>query len=444
LADRVGKDRYEVWFGPGTQLAVREGTLVVGVPNRFYQDWLRTHFRKDLEVAILETLGQAVALEFRIDHSAAVAKAAKPLLPAIALPEPAVGAPAEDRTFRRRFASLETFVVGDSNRLAHTTAQLAIQRPGSISPLFVYGPHGVGKTHLVEGIWSAFKKSQRQASAIYLSAEQFTSYFLEALHGAGLPNFRRKYRNVELLIIDDIQFFVGKRATLTELLHTIDTVVGAGKQLVLTADRSLAALKPLGPEIAARLAGAAVCRIEPPEYATRLGIVGRLATLYELRVPADVQQFVAAHLTAGARELSGALRRLQASGVAQNKPITLALAEEALADLIHTSGRAVRLPDIERAICDVFGLEPASLQSNRKAKTVAYPRMLAMWLARKHTRAALSEIGHFFGRRSHSTVISAQKKIESFMADGSSLDLHGGRCHVEDAIRRVEECIRAG
>ena len=135
---------------------------------------------------------------------------------------------------------------------------------------------------------------------------------------------------------------------------------------------------------------------------------------------------------------------MQASSLSHGKPISLALAEEALADLIHTSGRAVRLPDIERAICDVFGLEPDSLHSNRKGKTVAYPRMLAMWLARKHTRAAPSEIGHFFGRRSHSTVISAQRKIESFMAEGSSLDLHGVRCHVEDAIRRVEECILAG
>jgi chromosomal replication initiator protein len=350
-----------------------------------------------------------------------------------------VGAPR-----RRKFANLGSFVLGTSNRLAFTTAQMALARPGSVSPLLVYGPHGTGKTHLLEGIWSAFRRAHRQAGAIYLSAEQFTSYFLEALRGAGLPSFRRKYRDVELFILDDIQFFAGKRATLVELLHTVDTLGAAGKQLVFAADRSPAALKVLGPEIAARLAGAVACRIEPPEYATRLAIVGQLATEWEIAVPAEVQAYVASHLTSQARELAGALRRLEATSLALGKPITLGMAEEALGDLIHTSGRAVRLGDIEKAICDVFHLEPDSLQSDRKVKTVSHPRMLAMWLARKHTRVALSEIGHFFGRRSHSTVISAQKKVELWMAAGAPLDIDGRRCNVEDAIRRVEESLRAG
>ncbi len=464
LADRVGKDRYEVWFGRSTHLAIRGGTLTVGVPSRFYQDWLRTHFRRDLEQSCLDALGESLALEFRIDESIAAAqRAARSEVPS-AGPEPRAAANGEvagaaatvavkpvgkiaaaegEVTARRRFATLDSFVVGNSNRLAHTTAQLAVERCGTISPLLFYGPHGVGKTHLLEGIWSAFKKSHRQATAIYLSAEQFTSYFLEALHGAGLPSFRRKYRNVELLILDDIQFFAGKRATLVELLHTIDTIVGAGKQLVLAADRSPAALEALGPEIGARLAGAAVCRCEPPEYATRLGIVRQLAGQQEMHVPEDVLAFVAGHLTTHARELIGALKRLQATSMAHDRPITLPLAEEALADLIHTSGRAVRLADIDKAICEVFGLESESLQSGRKAKTVAHPRMLAMFLARKHTRAALSEIGQFFGRRSHSTVISAHKKIEKWVSGGGSLDLDGRRCYVEDVIRRVEESLRA-
>ncbi|HEX4145974.1 MAG TPA: DnaA/Hda family protein [Pirellulales bacterium] len=519
LADRVGKDRYEVWFGASTQLCVRDGTLTVGVPNRFYQDWLRNNFRKDIEASCVETLGQSLPLEFRIDQSLSTqgkadATATSPIdraaddhaadghavggsapgddgaggssgdgvLPSGAAwdgaawdgttrPDaggPAVGTLARSSAARgqraaagrlalpgisssvvgaprrRRFANLGSFVLGTSNRLAFTTAQMALARPGSVSPLLVYGPHGVGKTHLLEGIWSAFRRAHRQASAIYLSAEQFTSYFLEALRGAGLPSFRRKYRDVELFILDDIQFFAGKRATLVELLHTVDTLGSAGKQLVFAADRSPAALKVLGPEIAARLAGAVACRIEPPEYATRLAIVGQLATEWAIAVPADVQAYVASHLTSQARELAGALRRLEATSLALGKPITLPLAEEALGDLIHTSGRAVRLMDIEKAICDVFHLEPESLQSDRKAKIVSHPRMLAMWLARKHTRVALSEIGHFFGRRSHSTVISAQKKVELWMAAGSPLDIDGRRCNVEDAIRRVEESLRAG
>ena len=397
LADRVGKDRYEVWFGRSTHLAIRGGTLTVGVPSRFYQDWLRTHFRRDLEQSCLDTLGESLAVSNFASTKTSPPpngpRGAKPLRrePMIPLRQPqlvpqrrrpVLRPPASRWPARRRPATARRSCGGGLPRwsrlswaiaigLAFTTAQLAVERCGTISPLLFYGPHGVGKTHLLEGIWSAFKKSYRQASAIYLSAEQFTSYFLEALHGAGLPSFRRKYRNVELLIVDDIQFFAGKRATLVELLHTIDTIVGAGKQLVLAADRSPAAMKALGPEIGARLAGAAVCRCEPPEYATRLGIVRQLAGQLEMHVPEDVLAFVAGHLTTQARELIGALKRLQATSMAHDRPITLPLAEEALADLIHTSGRAVRLADIDKAICEVFGLESESLQSGRKAKTVA-------------------------------------------------------------------------
>jgi len=487
LADRVGKDRYELWFGASTRLVYRSSTLIVEVASRFIQDWLRSNLRKDLETIVREVCPPGTALEFRVDESLApnagndaaadsiadaaatdlannspandsatsppattsnteadVAKGTQSATPAkIAKPQ-VTNADAANPPARRRFQSLGTFVVGESNCLAHKSAQLAADRPGSYSPLFLHGTTGVGKTHLLEGIWSAFKKSHRHSTAIYLSAEQFTSYFLEALHGSGLPSFRRKYRDVELLIVDDVQFFAGKRATLVELLHTLDTLLRGGRQLVLAADRSPAALKVLGPELAARLEGGMICRIEPPEYQTRLGIVGHLAVQMNMQVTAEVQAYIAAQFTAHARELAGALKRLQASSLAHGRAISLGMAEEALADLIHHSGRVVRLPDIEKAVCEVFGLEGDCLQSGRKGKAVSHPRMLAMWLARKHTRAPLSEIGHYFGRRAHSTVISAQNKVETWMSKGAAVQLAERNWSLDEAIRRVEENLRAG
>jgi len=456
LADKVGKERYELWFGANTKLAVHGGILTVCVPNQFYQDWLRSHFRKDLEASCMEALGQPLALEFRISPSEAAAVAPSTpdspsgptsgSAPPSAVKRPAIASVALTRTpaSQRRFACLSAFVVGDNNCLAHKSAQMAAQKPGSLSPLMLHGPTGVGKTHLLEGIWSAFKQTHRQSTAIYLSAEQFTSYFLEALHGSGLPSFRRKYRDVELLVIDDVQFFSGKRATLGELLHTIDTLLRQGRQLVLAADRSPAALAALGPELMARLAGGMTCRIEPPEYATRLGIVRQDAARLGLSVPDEVLAYIASHLTSHARQLSGALKRLHAMSLAHDRPVTLSSAEEALSDLVQAGASAVRLPDIEKAICEVFGLDRASLQSSRKSKSISYPRMLAMFLARKHTRAALSEIGHFFGRRSHSTVISAQKKVSSLMSKGAPLKLAERSWNLEEVIRRVEDCLRAG
>jgi len=345
---------------------------------------------------------------------------------------------------RRRFANLDAFVVGDSNCVAHRAAQITADRPGTYSPLLVYGPTGTGKTHLLEGICRAFRQSRPRARAIMLSAEQFTSYFLEALHGSGMPSFRRKYRDLELLVIDDVQFFTNKRATLVELQHTIDTMLQSGRQLVFSADRSPSALRSLGPELMARLSGGMVCRVEPAEYATRLGIVRRLACELGMTLGADVEAYIASHFTSQARELSGALNKLHAASHAHERSISLAFAEETLSELVDHHGHTVKLADIERAVCDVLGINAESLQSTRKAKTVVHPRMLAMWLARKHTRAGLSEIGSYFGRRSHSTVISAQKRIEASMAKASPLKLSEGALSLEEAIRRVESRLRAG
>jgi len=308
----------------------------------------------------------------------------------------------------------------------------------------IHGPTGTGKTHLLEGIYTAFRQAQPQAGAVLLSAEQFTSLFVHAVHKSGMASFRAKYRDLGLLVIDDLQFLAGKKATIGELQHTIDTLLRNGRQLAFAADRSPSALKALGPELISRLSGGMVCRLEAAEYATRLGIVRGQAAQMAIRVPDDVQAYIASHFTAHSRELIGALKRLQATSLAHGRPITLAMAEEALAELIDHHGRVVHLPDIEKAVCDVFGLSPESLQSGRKGKAVSHPRALAMYLARKFTRAPLSEIGAYFGRRSHSTVISAKKKVEGWMTGSSSLKIAGTSMSLEETIRRVEEQLRAG
>jgi chromosomal replication initiator protein len=486
LADKVGQERFDLWFGAGTRLDYDGRTLRIGAPSRFFLEWIRSNFRRQIEMACGDVLGKCPAIEFHVEASiksadestVAVTKPtsstlSQKLLPAstaceaandmqdnrqqlggrhanlrLAIAEATPTSPSTQTTEpimpRRRFASLDTFVAGDSNRLAITSAEMVVRQPGQHTPLMFHGPTSVGKTHLLEGIWSAARRSHQRITTVYLSAEQFTSHFLEALRGSGLPSFRRKYRGVGLLLIDDLQFLIGKRATQVELLHTIDSFIREGRQIVFAADRSPAELAELGPELTTRLTGGLVCRIESPDHATRLGIIGEMARRMKLNVPIDVQQFVAARLTSHARELSGALCRLKATSQAMGRPISMEMAESALSDLIRQSGRAVRLADIEKAVCDVFGLEPTTLQSDGKEKRVSHPRMLAMWLARKHTRAALSEIGHYFGHRSHSTVLSAQKRVDTWMAAGRSLDLAEHYWPVDDAIRQVERQLAAG
>lgn len=446
VADRVGQKRFALWLAD-CRLQVADGVVQVLAPNRFFQEWLRGNFQREIAECCRELLGPEVKIEFLTAvQEVRDVRAAVPTISVAAARTSSEPGPRTRTGFapKRQFARLETFVTGHSNRVAQASARSVAERPGTLSPLVIHGPTGVGKTHLLEGIWSAARQSPNEANAVYLSAEQFTTLFIEALRGTGLPNFRRKYRSVDVLIIDDVQFFCGKRATVVEVLHTMDTLLREGKQLVMAADRPPAELHGLGPELTARLNGGMVCRIESPDCDVRRGVVDYLAAKLEVEIPADVREFVAANLTSHARELSGALNRLQATSQALGCKVTLAMAEEALAEMIRQGSRMVRLTDIEQAVCNVFGLEAKSLQSGAKARAVSQPRMLAMWLARKHTRAALSEIGRHFGRRSHSTVISAQQKVDGWMAQNVSLELADRKWTVEEAVKRVEDNLRAG
>ena len=473
LADKVGKERCELWFGPPTRLAWDGQVLAIVAPTQFFLDWLRANHREVIDEVCQAVLGLSPPLEFRIgaaDQAAGTTgeiagqpvggqpstqsgrghgffqrqahdatRAAEVGVAAHACQVARQVEPPPTPAFSpRKFASLASFVVGASNRLAMHSAEIVVRNPGQITPLFVYGPTSVGKTHLLEGIWSAARKAGRGATTVYLSAEQFTSYFLEALRGGGLPAFRRKYRGVNVLIVDDLQFLAGKRATQVEMMQTVDTLLRSGRQLVFAADRSPLELSDFMPELLTRLTGGMVSRIEPPDYATRLGIVGHFSRRLGVDLPEDVQRFVAARLTGHARELSGALCCLQATSEAMRRKISVALAEEALGDMIRHSTRVVRLADIEKAVCKVFGLESQALQSDGKSRRVSQPRMLAMWLARKHTRAALSEIGAFFGRRSHSTVISAQKRVDDWMAHDEPFAMPEQTWKIDEAIRHVE------
>lgn len=483
LADRVGAERYDLWFASSAQFRVSPERVVVAVPNSFLQDWLRNNFRGQIEDAARETVGPSVSVVFEIDAHASAQAAARrtqreaaptvtrgPASPTTA-PESqgatktpftsiaqaflggdagggstvhataSTGVAPRKPTMPRRLHRFEEFVVGSSNRLAYASALGCTERLGGISPLVLHGPTGVGKTHLLEAIVDTARRAHPEIETALISAEQFTTAFLEALNGTGLPSFRRKFRGLHLLAVDDLQFLAGKKATLVELVHTLDALQRDGKQIIFTADRSPAELGFLGPELRNRLLGGLVVGLEPPDMQTRVGIAGRMAARLGLDLPHDVREFVASRFTNHARELSGALKRLLAAGRAYERKIDLALAQQTLADLMHQQQKTVRLADIDKAVRDVFGLETEALQSPRKGKEVSHPRMLAMWLARKYTRAALSEIGRFFGGRSHSTVISAQKKVDVWMARGEPLPTPAGDCRLEEALRRVEQAL---
>jgi chromosomal replication initiator protein len=513
LVEKVGRQRFDLWFGSQTHFSLNGATLVVAAPNTFLQNWQRQHYRPELEAACrAATANENCAVEFRVraalppgespsnggtatklalgqtpadcannslsqgdageglsangksdrsfsvssaidtistdmPASSVVAKLAAlaPVKAYIAPPSNGHGHHPEATCTRRRFATLSSFVVGCGNRLAHASSQMVVEKPGSLTPLLIHGGHGSGKTHLLEGIWTAARTHGRALNCVYLSAEQFTTFFVAAARGgSGMPNFRRKYRTVDLLLIDDLQFLAGKKGTLVELLQTIDAALREGRQLVFAADRPPAELTGLGPELSTRLAGGMVCHLESPDLQMRIGLAQQFAQRLGFELPIDVAEVVAGQVTSGPRELCGTINRLHATSRMLNCPIDRAFAEQTLAEMSRHSTKAVRLPDIERAVCEVFHLPKESLQSQRRAKQVSGPRMLAMWLARKYTRAGLTEIGQYFGRRSHSTVISAHKRVTDWIGDRSEIEVSNTRCKIDEALRRVELQLRTG
>lgn len=470
VLDKVGQERMDLWLRGGEALRLQDGALVVVAADEFTLDRIRRNLRDDLLVAAEKALGHRPALSFQVDdalrrgcdnralrkrrtvdvnqrwldfgdeqQAAGVAVLAPP---AHSLQMGQCGAARESngRSAARRFARLESFVVSDANRFAYAAAQRAVAKPGDVSPLYLHGPTGCGKTHLAEGIWSALRRADKHC--IYLAAEQFTTQFLESLRGQGLPSFRRKLRDVDLLVIDDVQFLHGKRATIQELLSTVEHFARERKQLVLGADRPASELPSFGPELTARLSSGLTADLAELDQAARRGVLQSLLAQRGRRLPEDVVELLAAELPGDGRRLQGALNRLDAMQEATGRSLTVGFAREALKDLLRPVNKLVRLIDIDKVVCDLFGLAPKSLQSEAKARSITTPRTLAMYLARKHTGAGLSEISEHFGLKSHSVVVAAQKKVGSWRQQQTLLGLNGGACGVEEALRRVESALR--
>ena len=484
LFSRLGNERFAVWFGGNFEVYVSEAgakesitqVAVLYDPN-YPGDWLRKTFNGDVAHCATEILGGPVAVKWSPLEQASFGDSTpandtreadtprgsisvpnrpevhnarggqEQLLPVgtnCSNPRETLLRNTKKASLRRPAVRLDEFSVGSSNRMAYAAVELAASRLGEMSPVLVHGPSGVGKSHLLAGICHHARQSRPGLAVAMFSAEQFTTNFLQALHGSGLPGFRRSCRAVDLLAIDDLQFFVGKRATLLELQSTVDTLHRAGKQIVFASDRDIESLSGLGSELTGRLRGGMTAGIMPPDYEVRRGIVSGLAKKREIDLPADVVDFLANSLTRHARELIGGINRLEATSHMLGAPVTLDLAREALADLVRSSARSLRLADIEHAVCAAFGISEADLKSTRRSRAVNHPRMLAMFLARKHTGAALADIGRHFGRRSHSTVLAAEKTVRKWMTAQSSIVLADATWEVDQAIRRVEDVLRAG
>lgn len=454
LRDRIGPHRYATWFEGAIAVAVATTPdasyeLRLTASSTFEQGLVRKQFLGDIESAAGETLGAEARVTFSLggsastDNPAGVAvRGGEKRLNGRETRAASGGAASLSAPQRRVVADpLAGWVVGEGNRPATTLCRRLIEGQTAPSPALLWGPAGVGKTRLLNAVADGVRARDKRRRVLLVGAERFLNDFVEAVRGGGLPSFRLKYRAADLLIVDDVQLLLGKTRTAEEFKQTLDAL-GGGTRVLLSADRGPVGLSGLGPELASRLAGGLSVEVPLPDVATRRRLVEAAAEQIGLELPEAVAETLAARLVGGAREVSGAINRMALLHETFASPIDEALATQVADDANRLSTPPVRLADIQRAVCGVFEVDSKALRSDKRTKAVTEPRMLAMWLARRMTGSPWSEIGDFFGRRSHSTVISAHRRVEKLLAAPKPTQLRTGE--LGETIRRIEAALRTG
>jgi chromosomal replication initiator protein len=437
LTQRIGERSYDLWFHNKTKFTWQDETLAIGVPNHFYLEWLQKKFADALGAATAEVFGRALPVRFVIDPELFQAtRRAQEELAAAPPRETALPQAAPKRA--RRWHRLEEFVVGACNRVAHAAALSVVEEPGA-SPLVLHGPVGTGKTHLLEGMYAGLRKRHSDWRVVFVSSEDFTNRFVQALRHGKLGGLRKHFRECDALLVDDLHFISRGRATQEEFLHTFDALQSDGRQVVVTCDCHPRLLEQFTPELTDRLLGGAVWSLMPPDAETRLALLRKKSAAKGAAPwPDEVLRFLAEQLRGNVRELEGSLQSIAHFCRVSGRGVDLSVTREVLGDLLRHSVRVVQLADVEEAVCRVLRLPADALQSKQRAWGVCHPRMVAMFLGRKHTTATYSEIGHHFGRRNHSTAVAAEQKVRAWVRENTSLAVGDHKVPVRELIERVE------
>jgi len=429
VAELVGPQRFNVWFKNATQFTFTEHYLRVSTPNRFVSEWLESHYAEVIIRAAQEVTGQEYTLSFAIEPelSKTLGKKQPDRQLEFATHNPErlarlkkrTGSPPPRRVLRGR---LEDFVHGPSNEMAYTAAISVIEHPAvHYNPLFVHGGCGLGKTHLLQAICNGLSERDPELRLRYATGEEFTNDFVYSVKANEQEEFRRRYRDVDVLVIDDVHFFASKRATQEEFLHTFKAIDAAGKQIVLASDAPPRMIGHLSDSLVSRFLSGMVVRIDSPDLGVRAAFLRRRAARLRVDINERVIMHIAENFCANIRELEGALLKVVAAAQISQEPISVPLAERALRDLIRQTAPVVMLSDIESIVAIFFGLTSADLHTSRKSRTIALARGIAMYLARKHTDMSYPEIGRFMGNKNHSTVILARRRISKLLQENATV-----------------------
>ena len=453
LKESAGEQSYQTWLEPIRFIETNEKSIILGVPNKFFKNWVEEHYSGAIIGSLENVASKKFSLEFIIVPSgisaqeeggagegAATQKAPK-TGEELKKEEPKKHIfpfffkkplPGEESRLNSKY-TFDSFVVGSSNRFAHAAALAISESPAkAYNPLFIYGRVGLGKTHLMQAIGHQILKAKPNLKFIYISSEKFTNQLISAIQNRTTLKFRQMYRNVDLLLIDDIHFIAGKESTQEEFFHTFNTLYDAHKQIVVSSDRPPKDIPALEERLVSRFEWGLVTDIQPPDLETRIAILRKKAEREEVIAPNDVTYFIAEKIRSNIRELEGALIRVAAYAKLVGKEISLDLVKDVLKDMLRESEKRVTIELIQQKVAQHFDMRVSDMRNKRRTRAIAYPRQIAMFLSRELTEASLPEIGEQFGGRDHSTVLHAYDKIHKDIEVKSN---------IREVVDRIKEDI---
>ncbi|MBI1827761.1 MAG: chromosomal replication initiator protein DnaA [Planctomycetes bacterium] len=421
LAETLGPKTFGVWFKNTTRFEVLGEFLRISAPNNYVGEWIERHYSESIVDAARMVTGRTVSLSFVIDSE--LARTLGPRQPDEQSRSIAAHGdrPAKPLTSRLHDppalkGRLEDFLVGSSNRLAYAAAFAVAENPGAqYNPLFVHGGCGVGKTHLLQGICNGIRVRHPQLRWRYVCGEEFTNDFVCAVRAREMDVFNQQYRNLDVLVIDDVHFLANKRGTQDSFLHTLKAIETTGKQIVLASDAHPKLIGHFSEALVSRFLSGMVVRVDSPDTEVRTNVLRRRAERLKVDIRDGVIRYIAENFQTNIRELEGALLKVVALAQVHQQPVTLPLAERAIRDLVRHTAPVVLLSDIENIVSIYFGLSPSDLHTTRKSRTIALARGISMYLARRHTEMSFPEIGRFMGNKNHSTVILACRRISGLL-----------------------------
>jgi chromosomal replication initiator protein len=429
LRSMLSGDIYNLWFSPLRVVSLQGDLLVLSVANEFCEVWLTENYLNLLQDVVAHVSGRRLQIKFQVaigDVASATFNRQEPLEAAGKPPKTA-----ELQTDRISGAengfnpknTFETFVVGNNNNFAHGAAHAVAQSPGkAYNPLFLYGGVGLGKTHLLHAIGHHVVAHRKGARVVYLSSEKFTNEFILAIQNNQLVKFRKKYRQTDVLLIDDIQFLAGKERIQEEFFHTFNALHEAHKQIVLTCDRPASEIQNLEQRLVSRFEWGLVTDLQPPDIEMRLAILSKKAKLMGAEVPEDILNFLAHRIRTNIRRLEGALIRVVSYASLTGKILTIEVVEGLLREILHEEGRySISIEVIQKKVAEHFDIRLADMTSKRRPENIAFPRQVAMFLARRMTESSLNTIGEAFGGRDHGTVLHACRLVKDRMEVDSNV-----------------------